>query len=277
MDNIVATPKKIIAWLTSLNDFKDLTFFEAFPPRKKAVPLKKPIVAVGIEKLEITDKFVANDDGVLVKQELCRSAAVKLLLSICVPFSYGGSSCHDILTRVVNALTFRSDLNISSSECDEIKADRDTDALIMNAYINIDADFCPAESTDENYASFQDKTLLCGSHIRNADIHVTKTDKELWNNPLEVGYYTGTGVASRSVILGFKPRAVFVCASEMPTFVVDFTNKIAGEYFAFGVQNQASHGIELTSTGFKTEKSSVYSVNSNMNVLAVSYFYIAIK
>ena len=44
---------------------KDITFFTEFPPIAKAVPLKRSIVAVGIENLSLTDKFEVNADGLL--------------------------------------------------------------------------------------------------------------------------------------------------------------------------------------------------------------------
>ena len=139
---------------------EDIKFFVEYPPVNKAVPLRRSIVAVGIDNIEIVDKFVANDDGVLERQEYCRLAKIKANLSICVPFSMGGQTCHDIFTRIANALTFRTNLNILESGCVEIKSDRDTDALVMNGWFLMEADFCPAQSTDENFASFLDKELL---------------------------------------------------------------------------------------------------------------------
>ena len=77
MDSIVSLPIRIVEWLGKQDDMNDLTFFVEYPPINKAVPLRKAIVAVGIDNIEITDKFVANDDGVLEKQEYCRTAMIK--------------------------------------------------------------------------------------------------------------------------------------------------------------------------------------------------------
>lgn len=157
MDSIVALPGKMVSWLCEQEDLKDIKFFTEFPPILKSVPLKEAIVAVGIEQLSITDKFVENDEGILEKQEYCRSANIKSRLSICVPYSYGGSACHDTFTRIIDALTFRTDLNINASGCDETQSDRNTSALVLTGWFEVVADFCPAVSTDENYASFLDK------------------------------------------------------------------------------------------------------------------------
>lgn len=277
MDSIVSLPIRIVEWLGKQDDMKDLTFFVEYPPINKAVPLRKAIVAVGIENIEITDKFVANDDGVLEKQEYCRTAMIKANLSICVPFSKGGQACHDIFTRIADALTFRTNLNIEKSGCEDIISDRDTDALMMNGWFLMNADFCPAASTDENYASFLDKELLCGSHIRNAEIHVTADDKAKWNAPFASGFYIGNGTSSRTVFLGFKPSLVIVMAAGLPAVTVNFTNSTCYSYMAMANDSLTSLGLSLTSTGFRVATNTTDNVTSDLNDAGSSYVYIAFK
>lgn len=256
---------------------KDITFFTEFPPIAKAVPLKRSIVAIGIENLSLTDKFTANADGLLEKQEYCRTANIKARLSICVPYSYGGSACHDIFTRIIDALNFKTDLNISESGCDETQSDRNTNALVLNGWFKIVADFCPAESADENYKSFLEKEFICGSHIRNTAIHVTEQDKENWNNPLTTGYYLGNGSSSKSVGLGFKPKFVAVFSRDMPNTDVDFSSSNAKNYFAIAADEASSNGVQLTSTGFRVTNKSAGSVSAAMNEVGMNYCYIALK
>lgn len=277
MDSIVSLPIKIVDWLNKQEDMKDLTFFVEYPPINKAVPLKKAIVAVGIDNIDITDKFVANDDGTLERQEYCRTAMIKANLSICVPFSKGGQACHDIFTRIADALTFRTNLNIEKSGCEEINSDRDTDALVMNGWFIMNADFCPASSTDENYASFLDKELLCGSHIRNSEIHVTAEDKTKWNAPYATGFYLGTGSGARSVSIGFKPKLLILMASGNPPVSVDFTKSTCKSYMAMATETANSIGLTLTSNGFKVTNSTSGNVTSDYNGAGISYSYIAFK
>ncbi len=277
MDSIVSLPIRIVEWLGKQDDMTDLTFFVEYPPINKAVPLKKAIVAVGIENIEITDKFVANDDGVLEKQEYCRTAMIKANLSICVPFSKGGQACHDIFTRIADALTFRTNLNIEKSGCEDITSDRDTDALIMTGWFLMNADFCPAISTDENFASFLDKELLCGSHIRNDVIHVTAEDKSKWNAPFAAGFYIGNGSSSRSLSLGFKPQLVVLMAAGKPAVTVDFTKSTCKSFMAMANESLASQGLSLTSTGFKVASETSGNVTSDFNSAGTSYIYIAYK
>ncbi len=276
MDSIVSLPQHIVEWLSSQSDMEDIKFFVEYPPINKAVPLRKIIVAVGIENIDITDKFAANDDGVLERQEYCRLAKIKANLSICVPFSRGGQTCHDVFTRIANALTFRTNLNIAESGCVEIKSDRDTDALVMTGWFLMEADFCPAVSTDENFASFLDKELLCGSHIRNDSIHVTQEDKSKWNEPFATGIYMGNGSGSKSVSLGFHPTLVFVTAAGYPLVIANFTNSSVKNYFAMATQLSSS-GIEITSTGFRTVASSFSGSSYSMNEAGLTYTYVAFK
>ncbi len=277
MDSIVSLPIRIVEWLGEQEDMKDLTFFVEYPPINKAVPLKKAIVAVGIDNIEIVDKFVANDDGVLERQEYCRTAQIKANLSICVPFSKGGQLCHDIFTRIADALTFRTNLNIEKSGCEDITSDRDTDALVMNGWFLMNADFCPAASTDENYASFLDKELLCGSHIRNNDIHVTLEDKSKWDDPFAIGFYLGNGSSSRTVAIGFEPRLVILMASGYPAVAIDFAQSSAKSYMAVASSDFSSQGIQISSTGFKVSTATSGGVTSNLNSMGTSYIYIAYK
>lgn len=277
MDSIVSLPVRIVAWLSEQTDMQDLSFFVEYPPIKKAVPLKKTIVAVGIDSIDIKDKFVENDDGVLERQEYCRLAVIKANLNICVPFDFGGDMCHDVFTRIADALTFRTNLNISNSSCEKIVSDRDTDALVMKGCLTMEADFCPAVSTDENYASFLDKELLCGSHIRNSDIHVTLEDKAKFNEPYVSGFFLGNSSSSRSIQVGFKPTLVMIMASGMPAVSVNFTNGSAKGYFGFATQDYGSQGIELNSTGFRISNHTSGGVTSSLNEGGTSYMYLAFK
>lgn len=276
MDSIVSLPQRIVDWLITQNDMADIKFFVEYPPVNKAVPLRNTIVAVGIENIDITDKFVANNDGVLERQEYCRLARIKANLSICVPFSMGGQTCHDIFTRIANALTFRTNLNIAESGCVEIKSDRDTDALVMNGWFLMEADFCPAQSTDENFVSFLDKELICGSHVRNDEIHVTVQDKEKWNELFVTGSYLGSGGASRSISIGFCPRLVIVTSLGNHPSVYDQTNNVIKN--TFGISTDAGGtGIEITSSGFKAMSVSATGTQTNLNQAGTSYSYIAFK
>ena len=160
MSEISALPSSIVEWLEGREDLDYIKFLTEFPPIKKAVPLKKTTVAVGIKGMKIVDSFVENDDGVLVKNEYCRKAEITLRLSIHAPLSSGGAACHEAFTDIIDCLTFDSALDIVSSGCDNITADRDTDAFVLSAWLTVNASLCPAAASSLDFPSFLSKELL---------------------------------------------------------------------------------------------------------------------
>ncbi len=278
MSTISVLPSQIAGWLSEQTSLGGIRFITEYPAVKKEIPLKRVTVAVGIGEMEIVDSFTENDEGVLIKNEYCRLATIKIKLAIHVPYSRGGAACHDILTAIIDCLTFDTDLNVVESGCSGVKADRDTDAFVLDAYILMQADFCPADTTGMNFHCFLDKTLLCGSHVRDTVKHVTAEDKALWNAPVKIGSYTGTGAKSRSVKVGFKPTAVFVFCRSMPAAIADFSSSSTNCYVAAATQGGGMAGVGITSDGFSiSSASAVNGGKSQLNDLGMTYSYIALK
>lgn len=72
----------------------------------------------------------------------------------------------------------------------------------------------------------QDNRILdekLGGHLENEDLHVTISDKALWNAPFAAGTYFGTNAAERTIQLGFRPKAVFLMAAGYPPSAIDTT------------------------------------------------------
>lgn len=278
MSTISVLPSQIANWLSEQTSLGGIRFITEYPAVKKEIPLKRVTVAVGIGEMEIVDSFTENDEGVLIKNEYCRLATIKIKLAIHVPYSRGGAACHDVLTTIIDCLTFDTDLNVVESGCSGIKADRDTDAFVLDAYILMQADFCPADTTGMNFHCFLDKTLLCGSHIRDTVKHVTAEDKALWNAPVKIGSYTGTGAKSRSVKVGFKPTAVFVFCRSMPAAIADFSGSSTNCYVAAATQAGGMPGLSISSDGFSISSASDVNGSKNLlNALGMTYIYIALK
>ena len=274
MSEISAMPAEIVRWLGGQAQLAGIKFMTEYPPEPKAIPLKKVIVAVGIEQVKIEDSFAANDQGVLTENELCRLAAIQIKLAVHVPFALGGAKCHDVFTDIVDCLTFASDLNIAESGCGFIQADRDTDALVLNAWIKMSADFCPAVSSSVSFRSFLNKDLLCGSHITDGAIHVTQADKDLWNAPFSTGTYFGTDASSRMIETGFAPKFAAVFALQYPP------SAASACYWGAASAAGGTQGIELANAGFKLLQGSAYEIGGclpKLNEAGVSYFYLAVK
>ena len=280
MSTISALPASIVTWLQGIVELKSITFMTEFPPHAKAVPLKNSIVSVGISDVTIKDHFTETD-GVLVADEYCRTAEIKIALGIHVPASLGGSTCHDVFTKVVDYLTFSSDFKITSSGCGKISSDRNTEALVMTAEINIEAEFCPADETGISVSSFIDKTLFCNTHMHDTSIHITQEEREKWTNSSAGGTYVGTGSATRTISLGFSPKfiAIFPCGD--PPFSIDFSTGTTNVFIAFSIANGiGTNGVETTSTGFKLLNGKNYAVNNvipKTNDSGKTFVYFAVK
>lgn len=282
MSEISALPANIVEWLKSREELADIRFLTEFPAIKKAVPLKHTTVAVGIESMEIVDSFVENDEGVLVENEFCRQAKIKLRLSIHAPFSAGGEECHDAFTDIIDCLTFASGLDILYSGCDDIVSDRDTDAFVLSAWAMVNASLCPAETSSLDFPSFISKDLLCGSHISNQDIHLSQEQKTKLDSPYYAASYFGTGENSRTFNLDFKPSLIIVIRDGMPLVEAAFVAGCNYAIAAIGFNGRATMGLEFTSNGFKVLKS--YDDNDkyagcypNLNELGKTYQFIAFR
>lgn len=280
MSEISALPANIVDWLKSREELEYIRFLTEYPAIKKAVPLKYTTVAVGIESMEIVDSFTENDEGVLVENEYCRQAEIKLRLSIHAPYSSGGEACHAAFTDIIDCLTFDSGLDILTSGCDGIISDRDTDAFVLSAWATVNASLCPAESSSLDFPSFISKELLCSSHINDESIHLTQEQQTYLNTPFESGTYFGTGDGGRSISLGFQPSVVIVVARGLPLMYVNHAAGTNHALSAVGLRNGGTLGIEVTSSGFKisnSESAAARSCYPLLNELGTTYFYVAFR
>ena len=280
MSEISALPSNIVAWLKEREELADIKFLTEFPAIKKAVPLKNTTVAVGIESMEIVDSFTENDEGVLVENEYCRQAKIKLRLSIHAPYSSGGEACHDAFTDIIDCLTFASGLDILASGCDGVVSDRDTDAFVLSAWATVNASLCPAASSSLDFPSFISKELLCGSHINDTSIHLSEEQQTFLETPFVSGSYFGTGNASRSISLGFQPSVVIVVPNGMAMM---YYNPSEGKYYALaavGLIQGSSLGVEVTTTGFKVKNGETTTARGCyplLNEAGTTYFYMAFR
>ncbi|MBP3330268.1 MAG: hypothetical protein J6L89_05480 [Clostridia bacterium] len=278
---ISGMPQSIVDWLNGIPDLRDITFMTEYPPQAKAVPLRNSIVSVGLAEVNIIDLFHENENGELVRDEYCRQADIHIVLGIHVPDSLGGSTCHEVFSKVVDYLTFSSDLNIITSTCGHITSDRNTESLVMNADIHIGAEFCPADETGINFESFASKTFFCKQHMDDTSIHVSEEDRGKWDAPCVVGSYIGSGTSARSINLGFAPKFVFAFAMGSSPFGIDADKGTGSLYFGYSVSDShGSNGIVCTSTGFKAHNGSTYEVDNVtplLNSTGYTYFYFAVK
>lgn len=278
-NSISAMPKDIVKWLNEqIEVFGNIKFLTEFPPVPKATPLKNPIISVGLDSVKISDFFTENSEGELVPDEYCRLADIRLRFSVHVPYSMGGTTCHDAFTRTVDCLSFKSDLNLVQSGCEAIVADRETDAFVMKSWADVQAQFCPAESSEVQYEAFLPKTFFCASHMNDTAMHVSQEEKEKWNSSVTVGSYFGTGEASRNIKLGFRPKAVIVSPSILPVFYT--ATGVSYCLSGIAAQNYSSAGVYLSDNGFTIKQGTSENYGDTyvqLNKLNIDYCYIALK
>ncbi|MBR3588286.1 MAG: hypothetical protein IKL16_01860 [Clostridia bacterium] len=277
---ISVMPQSIVNWLSKISDLKHITFMTEYPPQAKAVPLRNSIVSVGLAEVKITDIFKENEDGELVRDEYCRQAEIHIVLGIHVPDSLGGSMCHDVFSKIVDYMTFSSDLDIVSSTCGHVTSDRNTESLVMDADIHLKAEFCPADATGLNFESFSAKTFFCKHHTDDTDLHLREGERELLLNPCSIGTYVGSGTATRSFNSGFTPKFVFIFALGGGPMAIDFENGEAKAYFGYSTSNNGSSGVECTTNGFRVHNGTSYkagNVYPLLNELGYTYVFYMVK
>lgn len=280
MSEISSLPANIVAWLKEREELKYINFLTEYPAIKKAVPLKNTTVAVGIDTLNIVDSFVENDEGVLVENEYCRQANIRLRLSIHAPFSSGGEACHEAFTDIIDCLTFDSGLDIEESGCESIVSDRDTDAFVLTAWATVLASLCPAQTSSVKFPSFLSKDLLCGSHIMNQEVHLTEEQQSYLASPILCGKYFGLGQMAQNIKVGFKPQAVFIFMASNPIFSCNHETGENISLMGFAFEDGNSPGVEINDEGFKVlaESSTVTKYcKTQINKAGTTYLFIAVR
>lgn len=271
-----ALPANVARWLREREELEDMVILTEFPPVKKAVPLRKVTVAVGIKAIEIGDSFAASERE-NEENEYCRNAEITLNFSVHAPYGMGGEACHSAFATIIDCLTFDSGLEITGSGCGRMSEDRETEALVLGAWVRIRANLCPAQSSDIVFPSFFDKTLLCGSHIRNEDIHLSAGQKAFLDSPLVTGTFIGSGEAQRKIPLGFSPYLVFVAAQDMP--LVYDNSGVPTALFGMAGGSFSTLGVSAAPDGFYVRRAGSPSAGTvpDMNAAGTVYCYAAIR
>ncbi|MCR4925780.1 MAG: hypothetical protein K5917_05785 [Clostridiales bacterium] len=148
-----------------------------------------------------------------------------------------------------------------------------TNILSLNQWALSDKPKCE----DFNYDNERIENIL-GTHCVNSTIHVTGSDKQLWNEPFVIGNYQGSNRSEVDFDLGFKPKIVLIFADTVPLYQV--VSGVYRHFSAIATRGHKGYGLEITNSGFKiTHMQNADSFNSmaRLNDVQYIYTYIAFK
>ena len=103
------------------------------------------------------------------------------------------------------------------------------------------------------------------AHAGNTVCHVTQQERTAWNQgAVQTGAYTGNGSSSRTVALGFAPKAGVVFAVGRPVVEAIWSSQTCSVFSAMFSASGGSKGASATTTGFTV-------VNTDANSMGFSY------
>lgn len=121
--------KSIISALQKDEALGDIRFLPSFSPGKKPVPLNKVTVAVGAEKITVSQGALSDKyDGGEGKD-----AEISLGLTIYAPYKSGGEECLRAFCRICEELSFSESFYVKSLSCSDVSANREADAFVLAA------------------------------------------------------------------------------------------------------------------------------------------------
>lgn len=98
MISIEALINDVCEILGSSEKTAGITFLPEFPARKQDLPLKHPVVSVGVDRVGANPIDSATELG-----KNASPCTVRLKLLVCVPKTDSGSSCHKVFDKVISA------------------------------------------------------------------------------------------------------------------------------------------------------------------------------
>ena len=117
------------------------------------------------------------------------------------------------------------------------------------------------------------------NHTGSTDIHITADERTAWQSGgLTISSYVGDLEPSRTITLGYKPRAVIVFLAVRPLVEYKKSADTCNIYSAICTPLGSSQGISITATGFVVkcaESSSTGGSTEALNLMNKTYIYLA--
>lgn len=108
MESITQLKRQVADYLRNNGSLATAKVMTSFPSAQRDFPLKKPLVAVGLEGVELTPGGFGGYWGERGEQSLYgSSAAITLRIDLYCPVSHSGDGCHDLYETICDRLMLR--------------------------------------------------------------------------------------------------------------------------------------------------------------------------
>ncbi|MBE6799547.1 MAG: hypothetical protein E7525_07255 [Ruminococcaceae bacterium] len=125
----------VLATMAGKKTFEDIAIIKEFPRERRDNPLGGVVISLGAESISV--KKLSDKNGI---EAAASPMTVKVKLTVCVPKSYGGNHCYDVLDRIIEALgELITTYNVASIESGELKYSSTLRALVLPVTVTIDA------------------------------------------------------------------------------------------------------------------------------------------
>lgn len=123
----------IVSTLSANEALTDMAVITEFPSKKQDIPLKKTVVSVGLEGINVT----GVEKGVSVSAE-ASPINYTIGLTLCVPKSATGSVCHGAVDSILDALaTFVAEYSVTDITVGQMKYSSTLGALTVPITVKI--------------------------------------------------------------------------------------------------------------------------------------------
>lgn len=161
----------------------------------------------------------------------------------------------------------------------DMKYDDKANSIVIPCYIHFSYMTCPLDGTDNELGERVPESFFCKSHVNNADLHLTQSDRTFLSEPAVIGAYTGNdgNSTTQDIILGFKPRAVIVYGNTHHAANYSTSDGLSHCYFSFAAGTSALRGLSLLDNGFRVRTYKTTNAVTHLNDNGSPYTYIAFR
>lgn len=241
-----------------------------FDTKDLPIPLKRTCLSFVPEKNTVT--YFSDDTD-----EFCQKNEATIRMTCYSPLASVASDTHILLEEVLTFLNEKYITEISGYTIGETEYDNEVKAFKMVCKIFYKREDCPAQSSQNNNILVP-YNFFCKSHVLDTDIHITASEHEKYNKPFVTGSYIGIGYdIETQVILGFRPKLLFIFRQSYPPVVFDSDGLSVKNYCGFSFGGKNSKNVHLTSGGFYVLDRQTFETETRLNESDVNYVYVAFK